>query len=142
MIMYSRILQILGYSNFILCLFFTIYGYMYPQKFIGGTPLNAISSILIILSFFVMLVLIGIFCAKVGNSYVDELVNFNVKNVVIYVICGINLVFRLFFSDTNSMENGSSLTASKLMAGLALALVLNWSVIVISTNYITQTNTD
>lgn len=141
MIIYSRILQILGYSNFILCLFFTIYGYVYPKKFTGGTLLNAIGSILIALSFFVMLVLIGIFCAKVGNSYVNELINFSVKNVVVYVICGINLVFRLFFSDTNVIENGSSLTGAKLMAGLALALFLNWSVIIISTNFINQTNT-
>lgn len=136
MVAYSRFLQILGYFNFIICLIFTTYGYIFPDKITGGTLLNTIGSIFMVIASFVMLILIGAFCIKLGNLSVNELIIFDAKNIVIYVICGINLVYRLFCCNIGGMENGSSFTSAKLMAGFAIGLLLNFSVILITTNFI------
>ncbi len=135
MIVYSRILQILGYCNFAICAFFTIYGYIFPSKLEGGTFLNTLGALFMLFASFVMLILMGIFCVVIGSSYADNLISFTIRNVVLYAILGLNLIYRLFFCDTGGIENGSSLTSAKLMAGFAIALILNLSVIIMTTKF-------
>ena len=136
MVVYSRILQILGCCNFVICVSFTIYGHIFPSKIEGGMFLNTLGSIFVTFALFLMLVLIGIFYVGIGSSRADDLIVFNVKNIILYVVVGFNLAYRLFFCDISGLENGSSLTGAKIMAGFATAMLLNLSVAIMTTNYL------
>ena len=56
--------------------------------------------------------------------------------MVIYIIFGANAVYRLFFHGNTETENGISVTSEKVLAGIALSLILNLTVYLISTNFI------
>lgn len=136
MYIYSRILQLFGWCNLCVCLIFTIIGYLWPKEMVGGTFLNLVVSSFSTLSLFVIIVLFGVFSFKVGPSKINDLIIFNPINVTFYIVFGVHWMYRLFFFDTGGMENGVSMTSTKLMATIAMELLLNLSVIVTSTNFL------
>ena len=138
MLVYSHIVRILGYFNFATCAILTIYGYVIPEKLQGGTNANAIGSMFSLLGFHIMLVMLAVFMVKVGDLMVDRLLRFTVFNGVLFAVLLINLFFCLNFGDSYYVyvENGSSVTRSKLMMYLAGALLLNLTAIITTTNYI------
>lgn len=140
MFVFSRILQVMGCCNFAIAVALTVYGYIFPSKIEGGTFINTMGFTFIIFGLFLMLLLIGVFYLKMGHDRADDLINFNVMNSMLYVIAGINLVYRLFFCNFSAMENGSSLTGAKLMAALATSILINLSVAIMTTNYLKESN--
>ena len=138
MVVFSRIMQVLGGCNFVIGVALTIYGYILPNKIEGGTYINIVGLIFVTFSLFLMLILTGVHCFIIGNDRAENLIDFNIRNSILYVIVGVNLVYRLFFGDFSRPENGTSLTGAKLMAGLAISLLINLSVAIMATNYLKE----
>jgi len=137
MTVYSRILQFLGLLNLVVCLPFTIYGHIFPNNIKGGMAANEIGSCIIVEAYFLMMILTVIYCFILGEDTINNLIKFNAASIILYIVFVANIIYCLLFTDTSAaMENGSSITSSKLMSNFALSLLLNLTVVIMSTNYI------
>ena len=138
MVVYSRILQILGCFNFIIGVVMTVYGTLFPNSVKGGTIFNSFGAMFLAFSLVLMLVLVSIFYAILGKGYVENLVRFTPQNIVLYIIIIGNMIYRFFWRDIKEIENGSSLTCAKLMAGCSVVLYLNFTIVLLMSNYLNK----
>ena len=136
MVVFSRILQALGRFNFVVSAALIMYGYIFPAKIEGGTFVNSLGFLFAIFAFLFMLILISVFYFKTGTSNVENFIVFNVNNIILYVITGINLVYWLIFANHIEWENGTELTSTKLMVFVSLAWCLNLTIVIIISNYL------
>lgn len=136
MVVFSRILQALGRFNFVVSAALIMYGYIFPAKIEGGTFVNSLGFLFAIFAFLFMLILISVFYFKTGTSNVENFIVFNVNNIILYVITGINLVYWLIFANHIEWENGTELTSTKLMVFVSLAWCLNLTIVIITSNYL------
>ena len=136
MVVFSRILQVLGRFNFVVSAALIMYGYIFPAKIEGGTFVNSLGFLFAIFAFLFMLILISVFYFKTGTSNVENFIVFNVNNIILYVITGINLVYWLIFANHIEWENGTELTSTKLMVFVSLAWCLNLTIVIITSNYL------
>ena len=128
MIAYSRFLRIFARCNFAVCALLTICGYIMPDQIRGDKPLNWVGAAVVLFSFGLMLVLMVIYHIKLGNSAAMDLIRFTPLNITLYLVLGAHAGYRLFFCH--------AAPGSKLMATLALSLLLNLSGIIMTNNYL------
>lgn len=133
MLIYSKVISVIGLFNIILCSGFSIYYYTKPTNFDEGTFINNLAFIIGFFGFFIMLILMVIYCLVLGEKRID-LVTFNAFNTPLYILFTINLLYRLVF-DKQLFILGSS-TPSKVATTLALALLLNLTTVTMTINYI------
>lgn len=139
---YARLLYILVCLNIISCSFLTVYGILYPKNIYAGSNMNSLGWLFGMIGLHVTAVLIGIFYVNLGDNITDKLIVFNKYNIPIYIILGINIIYRLYFSGELVDENGLTTTSIKLMATYSLALGLNFSALIIIRNYLKMIGKD
>ena len=136
MIVFSKSLQIASFFNLLLGGLLTVIGFCHKTAFVGGSKLNQIGTLFLIEAFGIMLISIIIFSIIVGDNIINKLFSFGWKSIIIYIILGANVVYRFFFHSNAEMENGFSTTGEKILAGIAISLILNLTIQLISTNFI------
>ena len=136
MIVFSQSLQIASFFNLLLGGLLTVIGFCHKTAFVGGSKLNQIGTLFLIEAFGIMLISIIIFSIIVGDNIINKLFSFGWKSIIIYIILGANVVYRFFSHSNAEMENGFSTTGEKILAGIAISLVLNLTIHLISTNFI------
>ncbi len=119
MLIYSKLLSVIGIFNIILCSGFSIYYYIKPTDFAEGTVINNLAFIIGFWGFFIMLILMAVYYLLLGEKRID-FVNFNSFNIPLYVLFTINLLYRLLFDKQLSVLGSS--TPAKVATTLALAL--------------------
>ncbi len=135
MAVFSKSLQIASFFNLLLGVLLTIIGFYHKSAFVGGSKLNQVGTLFLIEAFGIMLISIIVFSIIVGDNKINTLFSFGWKSIVIYIILGANAVYRLFFHGNAEIENGFSTTGEKILAGIAISLVLNFTICLISTNF-------
>lgn len=131
---YSKVMQWLCFVNLLVGVILTIYGQFYPDMIQGGMYMNMVGTLFMFWSTFIMLILLGVFYLLTRSFKID--VQLSSKATILYWILILNLICRFLFNDGKMTENGSSITADKLMAGFALAMYINYNFLFIVTKYI------
>lgn len=132
---YSKILRIIAYFNMVAATFLTIYGTVYPKKIEGGTLTNDLGIAFVMFALHLMLVLAGIFYF-LHRRNADRLFSFGKKDVTFLAIAGGNLIYRLFFCKHADTENSLYVAGDTVMAGVAIALMVNLIIVTITTNHL------
>lgn len=136
MLIYSKILSVIGLSNIAFCSGFSIYYFIKPTDFAKGTFINNLAYAIGFFGFFIMMILMVIYGLALGEKRIEELITFNALNIPLYILFTINLLYRLFFDKQLSVLGSS--TPSKVAATLALALLLNLTTVTMAINYVKQ----
>lgn len=130
----TQILKYLGIIYIVLGFGFSALVYIFPSMFLAGEPLNEVVFKSSVYAFW----LIGLLCAGYWLKYKPDdkiVVNYNWAQCVVYVVLFINGAYCLF--STNEMvENGLTMTSSKLRLGLAVIMMSGFFVYVGSQNII------
>ncbi len=135
MIIYSKLLRIIAYFNIVIATLLTIYGTVYPKKIEGGTLTNDLGIAFVMFALHLMLVLAGIYYFLLGQN-ADNLFSFDKKSVTFLGMAGINLIYRFVFCKHADTENGLYVAGDTVMAGIAIALMVNLIIVTITTNYL------
>lgn len=98
--------------------------------------MNDIGSLFVTEAFYIMLVSLVAFGFAMGDEKFNELLSLNRTDKLLYIIFGLNMIYRFVFLNDVEMENGTSFTSDKLLAGIAISLYLNLSAFILSSNYI------
>lgn len=133
---FSKTLQFASIFNLTAGILLTVIGFCSENAFKGGTLLNQIGLLFSVEAFGIMLVSIVIFSIINGDSKIDGLLSLKWSNIIMYIVFGANVVYRLFFHNNSELENGFSATGDKVLAGIALSLILNLTILIISSNFI------
>ena len=133
MLIYSKILSVIGLLNLVLCSGFSLYYNVRPADFADGTALNSLAYLIGFGGFFVMMVLLAVYYALLGEKR-EDLLTFNPLNITLYIVFTVNLIYRLIL-DSRIPVSGSA-TPSKVGTFLALALYVNVTTVTVAINYI------
>lgn len=139
MAIYSHVLRFLNVFNLVAGAMLTVASFFNKKAFIGGTALNQIAAIFSIEAFGLILVLSIIFSVMLGSDTEDVLFKPQLKHIILYVVFSLNALCRMFFHGNAEIENGTSFTSDKVLATIALSLLINLSAFILSNNYIHST---
>ena len=133
---YAKILLGLGLCNLIVCSGLSICCWIRPGAFAEGTVVNDLGVVIGVFAFFIMLIPTVIYYVLLGEAKREELLSFHPLNIALYVLFSGNLVYRLFFDAQLSVPG--SATPAKIATTLALALVLNLTLVTMALNHVKQ----
>ena len=122
--------------NLIVGIILTGIGFYSKNVFFGGTILNDIGSLFVTEAFDMIIISLVVFGFVMGDEKFNELLSLNRTDKLLYILFGLNMIYRFVFHNDVEMENGTSFTSDKLLAGIAISLYLNLSAFILSSNYI------
>ena len=125
MCIYAKILRVLSFCNLAICISINALGYI-NQKLI--------SLIFLPVALHISLILIVVFSIKAGSETIEKALRFNIKIILCYIAAVLNYAYCTFFI-TNSSKN-ASLSEDRLMPLLAIAILLNISIAIVTTGYL------
>lgn len=123
---YSKILCIFAASSFLICLLFTVCGYINYAWIYGGAKLNIAGAVLTIFTLWIMVLLAGLF--KIITFRQDYAFHFPWWAITIYVALVANGAYMAFVLRGPQIEGNSTFTGAKLMFYLALSLIMNFTI--------------
>lgn len=135
-IIFAKILRFASVFNLSVGILFTVTGFCLKNEFKGAKILNQIGFLFSIEAFGIIMILMLIFSIVIGDGIIDKLFSPKWYAVALYIVFAANVIYRLFFNSNIEMENGASATGEKVLAGIALSLILNLTVLIISSNFI------
>ena len=133
---YSKFLRLCSICNLVMAFLFTVLGFVDSRYFESGRFFNLTGTVFGLEAFGGMLLLTFIFYRLLGSEKIDLLWKWDRKRGFVYGILAINVVFRLFFHGKSASESGRGLTGDQVMASIALALLLNFTTYILTTQFI------
>lgn len=134
MCIYAKILRVLSFCNLAICISINALGYINQKLISDGTVANSISLIFLPVALHISLILIVVFSIKAGSETIEKALRFNIKIILCYIAAVLNYAYCTFFI-TNSSKN-ASLSEDRLMPLLAIAILLNISIAIVTTGYL------
>lgn len=136
---YSKLILALAVVNLFACLILTICGYINYDWIYGGTKLNTFGCALTFFALWVMLVLVCIY--KFLTYRCNISFHFPLWAMVVYFAFAANGAYVAFILQGPNFEGDTSFTGVKLMFYLALSLMVNFSVVLDTLNFLKSQST-
>lgn len=133
---FSRVILIIAVINLLVCSGLSVYYYINPSQFNEGELFNLVAFLTGTGCFVVNLSIFVIYNYILDRTLKDkrtELLVFNGFTIPFYIILVANTIYRFIAAPKNDL---GSATTAKVIAGLALAMLLDSFVINMTSNYL------